>query len=177
MVAMIALYSAQLRTVQANAGDTTAKKQLALAQQLVDDGPNKPLLALHFFDGKRGIVVGAYGLIFATVDGGTTWQSWLDRVDNPNGLHFYAIGADGDTVYLAGEQGLFARSADGGKSFARLATPYRGTYFALAAWPEGDLVLAGLRGNVYWFARPGTALTQAHTGDGLSLTAVVTPPG
>jgi hypothetical protein len=36
------------------------------AEGLVQDGPDKPFLGLHFADAKRGWVVGAYGLALAT---------------------------------------------------------------------------------------------------------------
>src|SRR5690554_3559815 len=35
----------------------------------------QPLLDVHFFDARRGLATGAYGLIMHTEDGGTTWQA------------------------------------------------------------------------------------------------------
>jgi photosystem II stability/assembly factor-like uncharacterized protein len=59
--------------------EVNAEERLAQAQQLVDDGPDMPLLDVLFFNARDGIVVGAYGLAFATRDGGTTWQSMRGR--------------------------------------------------------------------------------------------------
>ena len=124
-------------------------KPLADAQRLVADGWDKPFLALHFDNEKSGYVVGAYNLIFRTEDGGVTWQPWLSHVDNPKGAHLYAITRCGGILYIAGEQGTFLRSKDDGQHFENLATPYKGSYFAMATLPSCEIVIVGLRGNAY----------------------------
>jgi photosystem II stability/assembly factor-like uncharacterized protein len=135
-------------------------KALREAERLVADGADKPLLDLHFFDARRGIVVGAYNLMFVTENGGETWQPWMDRLDNPKALHLYALRARGNTLLIAGEQGLVLRSDDAGRSFRRLATPYKGSFFT-AELPSGDeIVLAGLRGNVWRSADGGANWTR-----------------
>ena len=141
---------AELRAAQT---DTTqgAENRLKMARRLVADGADKPFLAMAFENDMRGVIVGAYGLVFGTEDGGKTWTSWLDRVPNPKGLHLYAVQRDGGDLYLAGEQGLFLRSRDGGRSFSAIETPYRGSYFVLAASGPGQMVMGGLRGNAYRF--------------------------
>lgn len=126
-----------------------APEQAALARQFIADGPDKPLLDVVFQDERNGIVAGAYGLILKTGDAGKTWTPLMGRVDNPKGLHVYAVRAHGDSLWLAGEQGLLAHSADGGQSFATVAAPYRGTWFTLAALADGGIVLGGLKGNIY----------------------------
>jgi photosystem II stability/assembly factor-like uncharacterized protein len=128
-----------------------AESRLKIAQQIAAEGDDKPFLAVSFENEVRGIAVGAYGLIFGTEDGGATWKPWLDKVPNPKGLHLYAVHLDGKSVYLAGEQGLFVRSKDGGKSFTAIETPYRGSYFTLARSNPEQFVLGGLRGNAYRF--------------------------
>lgn len=128
--------------------------RIAQAERLVADGADKPLLAVHFWDARRGFAVGAYGLAVATEDGGATWQSWMGRIENPKRLHLNAIHAVGQSVFLAGEQGLLLRSTDGAAGFQALPSPYRGSWFAIAG--QGDrVVVAGLRGNVYWSADGG----------------------
>ena len=126
-----------------------AQRRLASAERLVADGPDKPWLALQFSDARHGLVVGAYGLALATRDGGQTWQSWMGRIPNAQGLHLYAVGQAGATFYLAGEQGLLLRSRDGGESFETLASPYEGSYFSLALEADGALLVGGLRGKLF----------------------------
>lgn len=139
------LAAQMLRSAQAH-GDASA---LTEAQRLVADGPDKPFLDLHFFDAQRGMIVGAYGLAMFTQDGGKTWASFADRLDNPGGMHLYSVQAHGNRLLIAGEQGLALLSVDAGASFQRLAVPYEGTFFRAAWLGERSLLLAGLRGQLW----------------------------
>ena len=145
--AQLALDAAQADAQHASNAET--QRALADAQRLVSDGPDKPFLNLLFESDKTGYVVGAYGLIFKTEDGGTTWKSWMGHVDNPRGMHIYGIAEQGDTMYLAGEQGLFLKSTDHGNKFTHVDTPYKGTFFTLTLLPSGEIVLGGMKGNAY----------------------------
>lgn len=126
--------------------DAAAQKA---AQQLQADGPDKPLLDVLLLGPGRFLVLGAYGLALGTEDGGRTWVSWSARLDNPKGLHLYAVRQRGERIVIAGEQGLVLKSDDGGRTFQRLATPYKGSFFTLELPDEREIVLAGLRGNVW----------------------------
>lgn len=150
-----------------------APAQRASAQRLLDEGPDKPLLDLHFLDAQRGFAVGAYGLFFETDDGGTTWRSAMERLDNPKGLHLYAIRSDGDTLYIAGEQGLLLRSDDRGASFRRLASPYAGSWFTLAVPRPGAVIAAGLRGNAFASFDRGVGWTKMEGGASASIVSAV----
>ncbi|MFP6850947.1 MAG: YCF48-related protein [Pseudomonas sp.] len=126
-----------------------AERRLRDAQNLMSDGPDKPFLAVHFSDEKRGLAVGAYGLAFATDDGGATWQPVDEHLDNPGALHLYAIESLGTDLFIAGEQGLLLRSRDGGASFQTLDSPASGTLFGLVASGRNSLLAYGLRGKAY----------------------------
>lgn len=179
-LAKIALDAAQ-QLANAVPGDANAARQLKAAQQLVGDGPDKPLLDLYFSDASHGFVVGAYNLFFETADGGATWTSVMNRLDNPKSLHLYAIRAEGTSLYLAGEQGLMLRSQDSGRSFQRLASPYEGSWFSLVTMPDGALFAAGLRGNAFYSpdrgqswkriegAAPSSFIAAVSLGDGTAL--------
>lgn len=118
------------------------------AERLVADGPDKPFLDLHFTTPRRGFVVGAYGIIFRTEDGGRTWQPWMSHLENPKGYHLNAIAAVEEVLYIAGEHGLMLRSTDGGEHFSTLELPYEGSFFTVA--PDGrKVVVGGLRGNAF----------------------------
>ncbi|MES2260978.1 MAG: YCF48-related protein [Pseudomonadota bacterium] len=121
----------------------------AIAQQFAADGPDKPFLDIQFKNERSGIIVGAYGLILRTDDGGASWQPLMTRIANPKGLHIYAARWVGDTIYLAGEQGLLLRSDDGGATFVHLDSHYRGSFFTMAVLPSGALLVGGLKGNVF----------------------------
>ena len=122
---------------------------LYAAQRLVDDGPDKPLLALLFNGPNRISVVGAFNLALHSRDGGKTWQAFYDQIDNPDGLHLYALQALGPRRFIAGEQGLLLATDPGGGSFKRLASPYEGSYFGLLPLANNRLLLFGLRANVF----------------------------
>lgn len=166
--------AAQLALDAARAGNDP--RALQEAQRLVADGPDKPFLDLHFFDARRGIVVGAYGLAFATEDGGRSWQPWMQRLPNPKGAHLYALRALSDTLVIAGEQGLVLRSADGGRTFAAIELPYRGSFFVAELPSASDIVVAGLRGNVWRSADGGQHWTQVPAPAPVSITASALAP-
>ncbi|NER63875.1 glycosyl hydrolase [Pseudomonas sp. MAFF212427] len=128
--------------------DEDTRRQLDAARQLVEDGPDKPFLAVHFFDAQRGLVVGAYGLALATVDGGQHWRSISQQLDNPSALHLYDILQIDDTLFIAAEQGLLLRSNDQGEHFKAIDTPATGTFFGLLAGRGQTLLAFGLRGKI-----------------------------
>lgn len=124
------------------------QKRLAAAEQLVGDGPDKPFLAVHFWNAQRGFAIGAFGLILGTEDGGATWSSWSARLQNPKGLHLNALYVAGETVFIVGEQGLLLRSVDGANTFQSLESPYAGSWFTVTG--DGtSMVVAGLRGTAF----------------------------
>ena len=160
---------AQLEIESAKAsGDPAALKS---AERLVTDGPDKPLLDLLVLDAQRAIVVGAYGMILATEDGGNRWTPWRARLDNPKELHLYALRQRGDTIVVAGEQGLLLLSADAGKTFKRLNTPYKGSFFTAELPADGEIVVAGLRGNVWRSTDFGANWAQLVSPVPVSITA------
>lgn len=124
------------------------ERRIRAAKRLLEEGADKPLLAVSFVDARRGVVVGAYGLALTTDDGGQSWRWIGDAIPNPRGMHLYAVAQQGERWYLAGEQGFAARSDDNGETFLRLETPYHGSFFTLDARGE-EILLAGLRGNAY----------------------------
>ncbi|MDZ4174779.1 MAG: YCF48-related protein, partial [Hydrogenophaga sp.] len=153
-------------------GDAAA---LADAQALVDEGPDKPFFDLSFIDTRRGFAAGAYGLLFATADGGRTWQPRSARPANPQGLHLYDLRATAGQLVVAGEQGLLMRSTDGGASFEALPSPYKGSFLGLLQTPGGHLIAHGLRGSVYR-AGPDAARwerLESQTGATLGASAVL----
>ena len=170
--AQMALEKAKAKAGRVGPEDFDAQQMVDNAKLLVKDGPDKPFLDLYFKNHRVGFVVGSYGLIFKTEDGGATWKCLMDSVENPQSLNIYAIRAAGDTIYLAGEQGLFLVSKDGGGSFRQVATPYSGTYFDIYAYQSGELVLVGLKGNAYWSADQGETFHKSEVAAGVSFTNV-----
>jgi photosystem II stability/assembly factor-like uncharacterized protein len=115
------------------------------------EGPTRPLLDVWFKNEQEGIAVGAYGMILETKDGGQSWVSMMDRIENTGGYHYYGITRCKDDLFIAGEYGMLFRSADFGKSWQRLSSPYEGSFFGIVGKPKGGLVVAfGLRGTIIY---------------------------
>ncbi|WP_273825632.1 WD40/YVTN/BNR-like repeat-containing protein [Pseudomonas asplenii] len=130
-------------------GSPGARRRLDSARALVAEGADKPWLAAYFANEREGTLVGAFGLVLHTRDGGASWQSWMDRLQNPAGNHLYAITGRDQQLYVAGEQGTLWGSDDGGEHFRRLPSPYEGSFFTLGLKADGELLAAGLKGNVW----------------------------
>lgn len=166
------IQAAELALQHAKAlGDESA---LRSAQYLVDDGPDKPFLNLFFRNSRTGFVFGAYNLIYRTDDGGESWQPWMERVENPMGMHLYGMAQSQGMLMLAGEQGTLARSTDGGQHFEAVDSPYEGSYFGIIAEADGAFVVYGLRGNAFRSVDGGDSWTALDTGQGETLTAATT---
>jgi photosystem II stability/assembly factor-like uncharacterized protein len=144
-------------------GNREAAAGLADAIRFRESGPGRPFLDIWFADKTHGYAVGAYNLIFTTVDGGRTWQPRPDMLSNEEGLHLNAITRIGDDIVVAGERGLFARlNRDSGK-FSRVSTPYGGTFFGVTG-KEGFIVLFGLQGNAFRSVNNGKQWQKIETG-------------
>lgn len=143
---------------------------VASAQMLVEEGPDKPFLDVLLKGEGEMLVVGAYGLAFRSTDFGQSWQSAMGTLDNPEGLHLNSVRMRGDRVVIAGERGLVLQSVDGGKTFARLETPYKGSFFTAELPADGVIVLAGLRGNVWHSADGGASWQGREAPAGASIT-------
>lgn len=164
----------RLATVAKAAAATPAAQQDA--ERLIADGPDKPFLDVLLWDAKRLLAVGAYGLAFYSADGGVSWAPWMDRLPNPKALHWYAARRVGDTLLLAGEQGLLARSDDGGQHFETLTTPYKGSWFAAEIQASGHFVVGGLRGQVWRSADRGAQWTALPSPVPATITAMAVAP-
>lgn len=150
--------AAQIALEAARASGQAA--QVAAAERLVADGADKPFFDAAMFDAQRILVIGAYGLAFFTEDGGQRWQAWMPRLDNPKALHLHAVRRAGDTLLIAGEQGLLLRSDDAGRNFRRLVSPYKGSWFTAELPTPSGMIVAGLRGNAWRSGDGGSTWSQ-----------------
>lgn len=145
-------------------------KWLEEAKRFAAQGAENPLLDVWFDDARNGFVVGAFGLVLRTSDGGATWEPLLHATDNPKALHLYAVRRVGGDLYLAGEQGLLLRYDSAGDRFAALGTPYPGTLFGVVG-NDRALLAFGLRGNVVRSTDRGRTWQAVATGVTAGLTA------
>ncbi|HEY6132845.1 MAG TPA: YCF48-related protein [Rubrivivax sp.] len=139
------------------------------AERFAAQGAENPFLDVGFENPSTGYLVGAFGLMFRTVDGGATWQPWLDLEANPQGLHLYAVRAIGGEVYIAGEQGLMLKLDRASGRLRALELPYKGTLFGVVG-NERVLVVHGLRGTVLRSTDQGRSWQSVPTGLQVGLT-------
>nr|HET7858554.1 YCF48-related protein [Caldimonas sp.] len=143
-------------------------KWLAEAKRFAAQGAENPFLDVCFVDAQTGWVVGAFGLVLRTRDGGVHWEPMLHATDNPKALHLYGVARVGSDVFVVGEQGLALRLD--GERFVALALPYAGTLFGVTG-NERAVVAYGLRGNVVRSSDGGRTWTSVSTGVNVGLTA------
>ncbi len=139
--------------------DTRLKALLAEAERNVDVGPDKPLLGVWFADDRTGFAVGAYNLIYRTVDGGKRWEPWFDRTENPHLLHLTAVHGHGRDVVVVGERGLVLQLGASGERFESRDTGYKGSFFSVLVTPTRIMVF-GMRGNAYERVGDGSEWTR-----------------
>ncbi|MFI5263808.1 MAG: YCF48-related protein [Candidatus Kapaibacterium sp.] len=96
------------------------------------------------------IITGSGGTIRISNDNGTTWISPKSGVTEK--LFKVAMSADfisSGIAWAVGENGAFLRTADSGKTWARLDSGVRGTVYAAAISPNGDLYATSSGGKSY----------------------------
>lgn len=131
-----------------------------------EQGAWKPLLDLSFDSDGRGIVIGAFGTILSTDDGGQTWQSLSNRISNPDGYHYKNITRAGSALIIGGEVGNLYRSLDDGKSWEQLDSPSQASYFGMIANASGDIVVgSSFKGGITYSLDQGDSwrTSQAET--------------
>lgn len=141
----------------------------------------KPLLDILFKSSLEGIAIGAYGLVFRTLDGGKTWnkefhdeflslddKEYLDELkmediaayDDEAAFilpHFNRLVKYDDTLFLLGEVGLIAKSNNFGQTWQKFEEIYQGSFFDLGRTNSNHLLVVGLRGNIFRSNTGGTS--------------------
>ncbi|WP_286715786.1 YCF48-related protein [Marinobacter sp. tcs-11] len=139
------------------------------AISFLEEGASRPFLDVWFQNEQEGFVIGAFGLILRTIDGGESWTPWFDRLDNPYSLHLNSIRKIGQALYITAEAGALFRSTDNGQTWQRLDSPYDGSLFGILGSGDGRLITFGLRGHVFQSLDGGDSWTEIETGTSSSL--------
>lgn len=154
--------------------DEARKQQsdlLESTEMLVEDGADKPFLAVHCSGAGQAIAVGAYGLAFRTEDGGQHWQPSLAALSGTEQRHINALTAAPEGFYLAGEQGGLYRADRALSNVQSMAEPYEGSFFGVLSAADGSVIAYGLRGHVFRRQGAGSEWERVALGTTQSLTA------
>jgi photosystem II stability/assembly factor-like uncharacterized protein len=136
---------------------------LEQVERWAKEGTTQPFLGVWFKDAKTGFIVGTFGRIFRTADGGEHWTPLIERIANPQELHLYAVGGHANEVYLVGESGNVWRWDGPTDRFVNVATPYNGSLFGVLVSPQSVLAF-GMRGSVFRSTDRGAHWQQIPTG-------------
>ena len=119
------------------------------AQIDFEEKSTKPLLDVWFKNIQEGFVIGAYGMMFKTVDGGNSWSAWSSKVENPERFHLNSITKiDDQRLMIVGEAGLMLRTVNGGDTWTQMLSPYDGSFFGVMNLSNNVQLAFGLRGNL-----------------------------
>ena len=120
------------------------------SQLELQNGPNKPLLAIAKLSDDTLFVVGAYGTLLQSTDAGNSWTLQSKQLENPSNFHLNSIISDAqDNLYIVGENATAFRSLDKGATFEAMQLPYHGSFFGIVAHSDNSTLLAfGLQGNM-----------------------------
>lgn len=127
---------------------TEVDQYLNIIEINFSSGPTLPFLDVWFEDEHMGFIVGSFGLIASTEDGGQTWKPWFDRIDNEDQLHLNSINSINGEVYIAAERGTIFRLDREKMRFIAFETEYEGSFFGLTG-NENGVIAFGLEGTVY----------------------------
>jgi photosystem II stability/assembly factor-like uncharacterized protein len=116
-------------------------------QQFSAPSEQRPLLDLLFLDKDRGFAIGAYGAFYETADGGRSWNPRKIIADDKHLNAFVKMG-DG-RIAILGEAGTILLSADSGKTWDSVPSPYKGSLFGGLVADDGAVVAFGMRGRIF----------------------------
>ena len=114
------------------------------------------LNAVTFADGQQGWVVGEFGIILHTADGGRTWRRQPGASGN---LLFDVLVLDGQRVLAAGAEGTLQESSDAGASWRLLPAGSKLHFYGLAVRGR-QLFITSQEGKLF-VRRPGESRLQA----------------
>jgi len=123
--------------------------QLQDAESFVEEGASRPFLDVWFRSETEGFIFGAFGMFLHTEDGGDSWVSVHDRVDNAYWFHLNVAKKIGQSLFIVAEAGGIYRSSDDGKTWQKLESPYDGGFFGVTGDGQGQVIAFGLRGNAF----------------------------
>jgi photosystem II stability/assembly factor-like uncharacterized protein len=131
--------------------------------------------------GNVTAVVGSFGTVLRSGDGGKSWTSiapdWTKYTPNGEQPHLYDVAVDDKgTITVAGEFGFIMRTADAGKTW-KLLHKGSASIFAMELRPDGVGYAVGQDGALLRSADHGANWTELKSGSSAILLGVHSAPG
>ena len=116
------------------------------------------LYDVQFFDAQNGFIVGEFGKIFKTTDGGKTWvekqgslvgDKYFDVLDLPT--FFDVEFLNRNVGYVVGLEARIALTTDGGETWAWAAhgvDEYKAPFYSASILPSGEVWVVGASGQL-----------------------------
>lgn len=140
------------------------------AKSNTGEGWSLPALDVSVDADGHGFSVGAFGSIYTTLDGGSTWSPAYEKIENGDFLNLNSIQSISNDLYIAGEGGNIYRYNRDREVFERHETGYSGSFFGMVDSPHA-LFAYGLRGNLYKSIDQGVNWSKVSTGSSSSFFA------
>jgi photosystem II stability/assembly factor-like uncharacterized protein len=166
----------RLRTPTSSAPAPEPSEALRQAENNLEDakagakfGPSRPLFDVWFRNESEGYVVGSFGQMFKTTDGGAHWTLPPKRIDNPDGFHYNALAAlPSGALAIPSESGKVFFSKDGGAAWETLNTGYSGQLYGVLGLPSPDgkeaLLAFGFGGHIFRSDDDGKTWQELNSG-------------
>ncbi len=134
---------------------------------------DRPFFKIAMHSASAGFAAGAYGLLFATVDGGKSWVPEMERMDLEQFVHLFDYarlppattdnpGPGAVELVVAGEMGTILAQDPATGNWQPRDFPYEGSMFTILATRSGALVTGGLRGLVFRSTDRGASWTEVE---------------
>jgi photosystem II stability/assembly factor-like uncharacterized protein len=128
----------------------------------ISQGADKPLFGVRFHSPTYGHVMGAYGMILRTTDGGQNWEHVLHNMENDSYYHIFDFAPlpEEGKFFLSGEAGLFMVGDVKEQTGKKInSIPWEGSFFASTDTADGAIVMGGLRGRMFRTTDAGDSWT------------------
>jgi len=156
-------HDAAITPSSGNPHQTESASLMEEIKRFTSQGPDKPFLDVWFENENTGYIVGAFSLIFRTVNGGKSWVPLYDRIDNPKRYHLYSIRPIAKDLFLTAEQGTVFKLDPKTGRFTAIKTSYSGSFFGITG-KQGVVIAFGMRGNAFRSSDEGATWQKIETG-------------